>query len=85
MKLLPAHNIYRKNVLDVLLYYWRAVIDLGKDIHILTVIKALPLYHFLSGMSLPNQPLHIALKEAHWKDSALNFTQLKELIGNNPK
>ena len=53
--------------------------------HILTVIKALPLYHFLSGMSLPNQPLHIALKEAHWKDSALNFTQLKELMENNSK
>ena len=79
------HIIYRKNVLDVLLYYWKAVIDLGKDIHILTVIKALPLYHFLSGMSLPNQSLHIALKETHWKDSALNFTQLKELVENNPK
>ncbi|XP_019850405.1 PREDICTED: uncharacterized protein LOC109581080 [Amphimedon queenslandica] len=66
----------KKIVLDALLYYLS--VDLKEDAHVITVINALPLYHFLSGLSVPNQ---ISLKEA---PCILNLVALNTLIEKNP-
>uniref|UniRef100_A0A1X7TUI6 Uncharacterized protein n=1 Tax=Amphimedon queenslandica TaxID=400682 RepID=A0A1X7TUI6_AMPQE len=69
-----------KLVLDSLLYYVRAVIDLKNPMLVDVVVKALPLYHFLSGFSIPNQLLH-SLREEPEADTLI-FAELAALVND---
>ena len=70
----------RKIVLDALFYYLKIVINIKKLAHVVTIIKALPLLHFLSGLSLPNQPFHISLDNVFWGSKLMDYTSLKDFM-----
>ena len=74
----------RTIVLDALFYYVKTVIDMKRLTHVVTIVKALPLYHFLSGLSKPNQPLQVSLQNVAWCSRLWDFTVLKDFIEDKP-
>ena len=69
-------------MLNSLLYYVRAVIDLKNPTHVNTVVKVLPLYHFLSGFSIPNQPLQLSLER---EPDTLILAELAALVNDKSR
>lgn len=83
-EIMEVSKLYRKNVVGGLLYFLRAAIDLKKPTHIAIIVKALPLYHFLSGFSVPNQSPRVLLENVPWKLSMLNLDALKAPAKDKP-
>ena len=69
---------YRDCITDTILYYVRALIELGKPEHAITIVKALPLYNFLSNDSKPYQQLQVSLLEGiTWGDPSFMLSKLR--------
>lgn len=60
-----------------MLYYVRALVELEKPEHAITIVKALPLYNFMSNHSKPYQKLQVSFRELKWGDSLLLFSKLR--------
>ena len=73
-------NFFRDSVKLVLVYYLRTIIDLGKFDHAIVVVKALPLYHFLCGLSVPNEQSHVPLNKIIWGDDSLLMPKLQNTL-----
>lgn len=55
-----------------------------KHANVIFIIKALPFYHFLSGLSVPNQPPHITLANVSWGSNVLDLIPLKVSMEDKP-
>ena len=60
-----------------LVYYLRSVIELENSDNAIVVVKALPLYHFLCGLSVPYQQSHVPLNKIAWGDDSLSMPKLQ--------
>lgn len=63
-----------------MLFYVKALAELGKPDHAITIVKALPLYNFMSNHSKPYQKLQVPLRELKWGDHLLLFSKLRTTL-----
>ena len=72
--------MFRNNVIVALVYYLRSVIEKEKPDHAIIIVKALPLYHFLCDLSVPNKQSHVPLNEITWGDKSLLMSKLQSTL-----
>lgn len=72
--------MYRNEVINALVYLLRNVVELRKPEHAFVIIKALPLYHFLCDLSVPNQQSHVSLAKITWGDSLSCLTTVQATL-----
>ena len=68
---------FRNSVITALVYYLKRVIELENSDNAIIVVKALPLYHFLCDLSVPNEQSHVPLNKIIWGDDSLLMPKLQ--------
>ena len=54
----------------------------GKVENVLHIIKALPLYHFISAGNRPYEPFNTPLTSIEWGDTVVGIMNLKSFMNN---
>ena len=50
--------------------------------NVLHIIKALPLYHFISADNRPYEPFHTSLTSIKWGDTIVGIMNVKSFMDN---
>ena len=56
------------------------VMNTRKIENVLHIIKALPLYHFISADHRPYEPFHTPLKSIKWGDTIVGIMNMKSFM-----
>ena len=72
----------RTYIINAMKYLLEMVMNTGKIETVLHIIKALPIYHFISADYRPYEPFHTPLKSIKWGDTIVGIMNMKSFMDN---